>query len=829
MMKKNYLLKTLLVLIISLFGFGGLKAQNCQADFYYYKSSAPLTYTFVDTSTYSGSLIAGEWDFDDPASTNTTNNGTSATHTFSGPGTYNVRLIIKTSSLCVDTAYRLVTAGNEAPIAFDDTYLVEMNQQSILQPALNDYDQDGFIDSVMITNQARFGNITYSGNNVLIYHPDQNFVGTDTFTYMVFDNEGAMSNEATGYLYVDSLGNAQDSCWASYSRTQFDMNEIYFYAHTGTANPSYSWDFGDGSTSTEQNPVHTYNQSGQYNACLTVTDSVSGCQAVYCSFIVVDNSSDSCFASFMYYPYQDTSGSNGYTVAFYDNSPSWSNQWFWDFGDGTTSTEHYPVHTYAQHGTYNVCFTITNSFCSDTYCDTVVVERPKAYISGMVYRDSNGNGQWDQPEPGLDGRVVEIWPGPIYVTTTYGGYYWATVDSGLYMIQTQVPSGWEQTAPKSPNSYTINADWGKYYSGLDFGQKPDANTQDLEVHITNWNGARPGFTSMYRIDYINMGGKAMSGTVTFDHDPDLTFNTSTPATSSYSAASSQATWNFTNLQPGEKGYIDIYMDVNVNQPLGDTLYNYASIVPLSGDATPENNWDSALVEVRGSYDPNDKAVQPAGLTEQGYIAKDQELTYTIRFQNTGNAEAINIRVEDELDADLDLSTLNVISASHSYVFDLINSNKLIWYFNNVNLPDSFSNEPESHGFIKYSIKPKATVIDGDRIHNTAYIYFDFNPAVITNTTVNTFGNPTGIGNHELITMELSPNPVHSTAVLKLNGSSKNGYSIRILDVTGREVRMMKDIKTTSATISREGLENGMYFIEVSSDNKVLGNTKFVVH
>ncbi len=140
-----------------------------------------------------------------------------------------------------------------------------------------------------------------------------------------------------------------------------------------------------------------------------------------------------------------------------------------------------------------------------------------------------------------------------------------------------------------------------------------------------------------------------------------------------------------------------------------------------------------------SYDPNDKQVVPFGLTNENLIEKTTELDYTIRFQNTGTIEAVNIVVLDTLSEFLDIETIRLGMVSHDYNFMIdgdADTRILRFQFDNINLPDSNTNEPASHGFIKFKIKQKANNRIGTVIKNRAAIYFDFNSPIITNTISN---------------------------------------------------------------------------------------------
>ncbi|MBT34517.1 MAG: hypothetical protein CMO01_33055, partial [Thalassobius sp.] len=191
-------------------------------------------------------------------------------------------------------------------------------------------------------------------------------------------------------------------------------------------------------------------------------------------------------------------------------------------------------------------------------------------------------------------------------------------------------------------------------------------------------------------------------------------------------------WQVENLNPTEQGKIEITFKAPDFTNLGNTVAN--EVIFENEHITEEKNVSQI---VNCSYDPNDKLVTPTGVKEENYTLKNEFLEYTIRFQNTGNDTAYNIEIRDELDNDLDISTFELVSYSDSLNIEINKYNELIFNFDNIFLPDSNVNELESHGFVTYRIKPKENLSDFTEIVNTAYIYFDYNPAVITNSTLNT--------------------------------------------------------------------------------------------
>ncbi|MFN5295407.1 MAG: CARDB domain-containing protein [Flavobacteriales bacterium] len=173
-----------------------------------------------------------------------------------------------------------------------------------------------------------------------------------------------------------------------------------------------------------------------------------------------------------------------------------------------------------------------------------------------------------------------------------------------------------------------------------------------------------------------------------------------------------------------------------------------------GDSDDDDEWEPGLVDdlpcgdespfvdqycgqVVGSFDPNDKQGFPGGIGEANEILPNEQLQYLIRFQNTGTAPAYTVVIRDTLDTDLDIFSVTPGVSSHDYTFTMYGERVLQWTFNSIMLPDSFSNEEESHGFITYTVNQLPDLQDGTAINNSAAIYFDSNEPVITNTTLHT--------------------------------------------------------------------------------------------
>jgi len=127
---------------------------------------------------------------------------------------------------------------------------------------------------------------------------------------------------------------------------------------------SWLWDFGDGTTSTLQNPVHTYSTAGTFTVNLTVSNAAGSDSEVKTDYITI---TDAVYAPVASFSANVTSGALPLDVLFTDSSTNTPTSWLWNFGDGTTSTDQNPEHTYSVDGSYTVTLTASNAAGSNTY------------------------------------------------------------------------------------------------------------------------------------------------------------------------------------------------------------------------------------------------------------------------------------------------------------------------------------------------------------------------------------------------------------------------------------------------------------------------------
>jgi gliding motility-associated-like protein len=163
------------------------------------------------------------------------------------------------------------------------------------------------------------------------------------------------------------------------------------------------------------------------------------------------------------------------------------------------------------------------------------------------------------------------------------------------------------------------------------------------------------------------------------------------------------------------------------------------------DQLPQDDADAetsvSCLPIRDSYDPNEKQASPAGATASRLIGERQEIEYLVRFQNTGSDVAYKVVIVDTLSPHLDLATLRVGAASHPFTWKVSGAGApvITWTFDPIHLPDSTSNEPGSHGFVRFRIAQRPDNPHGTVIANQAHITFDYNAPIATNQVIHTVG------------------------------------------------------------------------------------------
>lgn len=239
-----------------------------------------------------------------------------------------------------------------------------------------------------------------------------------------------------------------------------------------------------------------------------------------------------------------------------------------------------------------------------------------------------------------------------------------------------------------------------------------------------------------------------------------------------------------------------------NTPAG-TLFDFSVEVSAQGEQDFLFNQSSFVATVLNSYDPNDKQCHLPTFIQPDV---QEKLQYTVRFQNDGNYPALNVVIRDTISTNLDLSTFRFIGSKHpvSYSIDPV-SREVIFRFSGIQLLPSVDSLEGSQGYFTYEIKELANLTLNSEITNTAYIYFDFNPAIITNTTLNINGY-VGLSSPTQGLVDLYPNP--SNGKLTIEGLEEG--EVVIYSITGQ--KMLQHHYTRGQELDLTKLDAGMYVV-----------------
>ncbi|WP_281085505.1 DUF2341 domain-containing protein [Methanosarcina acetivorans] len=215
------------------------------------------------------------------------------------------------------------------------------------------------------------------GKNSTEQNPTHTYTAEGTYTVKltVSNSFGSDSEEKTGYITAGSVVLAPVANFSVDQTTGTAPLSVQFTDESTNTPTSWTWEFGDGKTSTEQNPTHTYETIGTYTVKLTATNYGGSNFTIKTDYITVTSNVSAPVASFTF---DENSGRVPFTVQFTDTTTGSVSSWNWDFGDGGTSNEQNPTHTYVTEGSYNVTLTATGPGGSNTITSTepVVVSAP---------------------------------------------------------------------------------------------------------------------------------------------------------------------------------------------------------------------------------------------------------------------------------------------------------------------------------------------------------------------------------------------------------------------------------------------------------------------
>jgi hypothetical protein len=452
-----------------------------------------------------------------------------------------------------------------------------------------------------------------------------------------------------------------------------------------------------------------------------------------------------------------------------------------------------------------------------------IVTTRGGFITGKIYYDANNNGAFDNGDLGVPNELVTFDTDGKAFTSSIGDFQIAADTSKSYVITPTLNNPLWTVNPLSKTVKTSN-NFDQLIENQYFTVRPASQVSDLAINVEAGN-ARPGFSSVTTLTYYNKGTTVLNGKVTLTLDNNVVYESSDVALTQRSG--NILTWSVVNLQPFESRNLMIFTKTNVSAPLnGNVVYAYEGTLTGATDADATNSKGTATIAIRGSYDPNDITVD-----RREYIRKATDATtpnvslaYTIRFQNTGNAEAIRVEVLDTIQEKLDLTAFEMIAASHKFEVQIVpDTNKVKrtytvvkWIFDNINLLDSTAKEACSHGFVKYQIKNISTKTNyvKDSILNKAAIYFDFNAPVLTNTATTKFSTLT-VSSLEQYNLEFRAYPNPTNGLVNIELAHEADATIEVFNAVGQAVSR-QILRGLNGQVDMSSFQTGFYILKIKT-------------
>jgi PKD repeat protein len=312
-----------------------------------------LTALFTDTST--GSPVAWQWDFGDGGTSTAPN----PSHTFPVPGSFAVSLTITNGAGVRASGSRFVTTGNPPTADF-------AVQTAGLRAVFTDTSAGGptqwnwtFGDCPACLPDTR-------------QNPDHDYArgGTYTVTLRAANTAGSTAKSS---LVTVSAGDPPKAAFTS----SIDGLTVHFVDASTGAPSKWTWDFGDGSGSGEQNPTHGYAKAGTYTVTLEASNAAGKSTAANTVKVAGPSTADFVFSA------------SGLDVFFFDRSTGSLTAWAWDFGDGQSSPLQNPEHRYGASGSYSVTLVATNAAGSSRVTKLVAVMAPP--VAHFTYSQSGND------------------------------------------------------------------------------------------------------------------------------------------------------------------------------------------------------------------------------------------------------------------------------------------------------------------------------------------------------------------------------------------------------------------------------------------------------
>jgi uncharacterized repeat protein (TIGR01451 family) len=451
-----------------------------------------------------------------------------------------------------------------------------------------------------------------------------------------------------------------------------------------------------------------------------------------------------------------------------------------------------------------------------------VTTEPCGTISGTVYADVDGDCLQDQGEPGIPYQVLQVQPGDHYILADAMGNFNTELPFGSYFMNASNPD-YDVICPTFPAPFDLNGPSPSAIINvaMDPIADPDLSSfVSMGVHV-------PGFDPNYYVSVNNAGPYTFNNVVLdlyFDPMMIPVFSSGSPDL----VGPGHYQWTIDEVGPYTNIGFNLIFTVPANASLiGTQVTATSTVVPANPDGDPSNDSYSTTRTIVGSFDPNDKQVQTSSQLADGFyfIDVDEWVDYTIRFQNTGTAPAINVVLIDTIPIELDLASLEILGGSHSFTPSIDPGRVLRFEFPGIMLPDSTSDFAGSQGFVSFRLKPVEEIdtLLEEIISNEADIYFDFNEPIRTNAAVLMITITVGQEENEMALIGVFPNPAQEMVEMRLDGGS---WMLEVIGIDGRVIQTVSDAADRHV-LDISQMAPGHYTIRALNASGAMGHAKFI--
>jgi len=388
-----------------------------------------------------------------------------------------------------------------------------------------------------------------------------------------------------------------------------------------------------------------------------------------------------------------------------------------------------------------------------------------------------------------------------------GNYSFSNVVVGIHTVEVDL-TGSDYYGTSTPSSYTVDTNNNSFLFNFGLLNDDPFYNVSLSGSVYYWweyyVSCNLTYTRYYYVQ--NNGNTTIDPVLTVNFDDQLSLAYTFPDYTSAGAGTVEFVLD--PLVPGTSVWVSVVFDPPGVELAGESLTFTSTVDVYDNGEYIETQMQNSTSYVWCSYDPTAKLAYPVGYTDEHFITNETELDYIITFQNTGSAIAQNITLLDTLDVSLDLSTFELIENSHEVVVSIDQTTReLFFIFSEINLPDSSSNEAASHGHIIYRISPMNNLEVATVIENTAHIFFDSNPAIITNTVFHTVFSCDGLADFVLSDDEVCEGEI-------ITATSSQQF------VDGHEWMLNSTVAGNSATVEFEMTEPGTTTISLIATNQI---------